>query len=298
MRTIALIIGLLACAALPSPFVAAGGRQQQRGAPLDLRQVRELVRLMPDEALAGEIAERGIGFEVTEELITELSRGGAGARTVAALRALIPNRSPSVVLSLEADEVERGQSLTCAAEASDPEGDELRYEWSATAGTVEGDGPLIRLNTAALDDAAETSQLTVAVTVRDGRGGSTTASRTVLVHNRRARRVRTPLRIAGEGKYLLVYIAPDTEARPSGSVAVFLNAPDAGVGPGNLVGGLPGKPCRVRFGNPENVAELSLKEAPGAGNNWGALVARVRPKNPRRSIRFTIGWEILRDIPD
>lgn len=308
MKIIALWVGLVTfVAAAPQRTTPAAAKWAARAgadlptqgrAPLNLGQVRELVGLLPDNALAAEIAERGISFTASEEIVAELQRIGAGARTVAALRILIPNRPPSVVLSLGAKEVWRGESVACFAEASDPEGGEVSFEWSASDGTIEGEGPSVSLNTAALGDAAESSSVVVNVTVRDARGGYDTATQAVRVRRRRAKPRPPPLRVAIEGKYLLVYVAPAAQAGPSGSVAVYLNAPDIGAGPGNLVGGLPGRPCRVTFEPVENVAEVSLKEPPGVGNGWGVLVARVRPKNPRRSVRFMVNWSILEDRPD
>jgi hypothetical protein len=104
---------------------------------------------------------------------------------------------------------------------------------------------------------------------------------------------RPPLRIMSEGKYLLVYIAARPVTGLSGSVVVYLNAQDVGAAPGNIAGGLPGRPCRVQFVAVENVAEFSFKEPPGVGNGWSMLVARIRPKNPKQSVRFMINWSLI-----
>jgi len=58
-------------------------------------------------------------------------------------------------------------------------------------------------------------------------------------------------------------------------------------------GTLNGLPCRVRFVQLENVSEGSLVEAPGPSNQWALLVVRIRPKDPKRPIRFAINWQSL-----
>jgi TonB family protein len=58
-------------------------------------------------------------------------------------------------------------------------------------------------------------------------------------------------------------------------------------------GRLNGLPCRVQFVQLENVSEGSLIEAPGPSNQWTLLIVRVRPKDPKRPIRFAINWQSL-----
>jgi TonB family protein len=56
-------------------------------------------------------------------------------------------------------------------------------------------------------------------------------------------------------------------------------------------GTLNGLPCRVQFVQLENVSEGSLVEAPGPSNQWALLIVRIRPKDPKRPIRFAINWQ-------
>jgi hypothetical protein len=61
----------------------------------------------------------------------------------------------------------------------------------------------------------------------------------------------------------------------------------------NVSGLLTGHPCRVDFVRLENVAEYSFAEPPGAANQWGRAVLRIRPKDSKRPIRFMINWKGL-----
>lgn len=79
------------------------------------------------------------------------------------------NRQPTVSCEIERTTILPGESVRVRATASDPDGDPLTYEWSATAGRVTGTGP-----TATFDSTGMTPPASATVTVRvsDGRGGS------------------------------------------------------------------------------------------------------------------------------
>ncbi len=77
-------------------------------------------------------------------------------------------------ITAERDWVDTSNSVTIEAIASDPDGDELSYQWSANAGTISGAGSIVTWT--APDNPGD---YTVALAVGDGRGGEATASLTL-----------------------------------------------------------------------------------------------------------------------
>ena len=69
----------------------------------------------------------------------------------------------------------KGQSCKIKCSASDPDGDELFYEWSTDGGSISGKGATVTF-TAPLWSTEGTEPLTVTVTVFDSNGGATTDS--------------------------------------------------------------------------------------------------------------------------
>ena len=98
--------------------------------------------------------------------------GGAGGGGDAST-----NHTPDVVIEASATRVAPGETATLTASASDPDGDPVTYRWSAPAGMIRCTACRITTWTAP-DDA---DSYTVSVTVRDGRGGATTRSVSILV---------------------------------------------------------------------------------------------------------------------
>jgi OmpA family/Bacterial Ig domain len=82
------------------------------------------------------------------------------------------NRPPTVACRPDKSSIEPGSSVTCTATASDPDGDELSYEWSASAGTVTGSGATATLDS---NGVAPNSDVRITVKVSDGRGGNASA---------------------------------------------------------------------------------------------------------------------------
>ncbi len=79
------------------------------------------------------------------------------------------NRPPTVACELEKSQILPGETVRCRATASDPDGDPLTYQWSASDGRVTGSGA-----TATYDSTGVTgpASVTVTVSVSDGRGGT------------------------------------------------------------------------------------------------------------------------------
>jgi len=93
----------------------------------------------------------------------------------------LPNKAP-IISSLEAEKpyLYAGEDAGFKVYACDPDGDDLSYEWSATAGNISGEGA------AATWTAPQTPQTcTITVKVSDGRGGEAemTLSREVVANH-------------------------------------------------------------------------------------------------------------------
>lgn len=89
-----------------------------------------------------------------------------------------PNRPPTVSLDAEKNAVISCDTVRLRANASDPDGDTLTYSWSASQGRVVGDGPTAVLEPGCLPPGTE---VTATVTVNDGKGGTASASRRVMI---------------------------------------------------------------------------------------------------------------------
>jgi hypothetical protein len=118
-----------------------------------------------------------------QPIITSLERGGQGVIPLGSLQ------------------------VTCIA--SDPDGDELSYDWSASGGEVSGDGDTVTWTAPASE-----GSYSVAVTVTDGHGGQVTDYRTIIV------RANNPPAIAS-------LIADAQWTTPLSSVQVTCTASDA-----------------------------------------------------------------------
>lgn len=113
------------------------------------------------------------------------------------------NEAPTITsFAPNATRVAPGESCTIVCVADDPNGDALSYTWASTAGTISGEGNAISW----MAPAAEGSYA-INVTVSDGKGGTATASCTVIVKP-------TPGSI-------------DVKSKPSGA-AVYLDGEDTG----------------------------------------------------------------------
>jgi opacity protein-like surface antigen len=152
-----------ACTVIPAQSSFA----MTAGAGLDLKVQKHLaVRLVQAEYLMTRLADTGTGATTTQNDM-RLSAGLVfrfGGAT-----ALPVNHAPS--LSCSAD----GTSLH--AQASDADGDALTYQWSSSAGRVEGTGAEARWN----PSGATPGTYTVNLLVDDGHGGMANCNTTVRV---------------------------------------------------------------------------------------------------------------------
>ena len=98
---------------------------------------------------------------------------GRGGEATAQLTIGVVVNHPPVIDSLTADKQEVLKAKTSAIEciASDPDGDELSYNWSASGGNITGEGAAV---TWVAPNAYDTYTITVIVT--DGRGEEATQS--------------------------------------------------------------------------------------------------------------------------
>jgi predicted secreted protein len=119
------------------------------------------------------------------------------------------NRQPIITsLEAEAELTTPSGSLQVMCSASDPDGDQLGYVWSASAGEISGDGDAVTW----VAPVSEGSY-SVAVTVTDGRGGDATDYVTVAVR-------------ANEPPTISSLIADPDWSTPSGTIQVTCTASD------------------------------------------------------------------------
>jgi TonB family protein len=102
--------------------------------------------------------------------------------------------------------------------------------------------------------------------------------------------------VARDGKYLIFHLhgSSGDSSKIVDSVTVTLGGP----GQNFIMGNLNGLPCEIELIKLENIAEASIVEAPGPGNNWTSMAVRIRPKDEkRRPITFAINWKSLPNPP-
>lgn len=108
----------------------------------------------------------------TYTINVEVSDGHDIATGQLTISVLTPNTSP-VIESLTTDcpRVRPGHSGIITCVASDPDGDELTYTWTAERGTINGEGPEVTWTAP-----GDYGDYLITVTVTDGRGGEVSSS--------------------------------------------------------------------------------------------------------------------------
>jgi hypothetical protein len=112
----------------------------------------------------------------------------------------VTNRLP-IITSLEADAewIAPSSSLQMTCIASDPDGDELSYEWIATGGDISGTGAV-----ATWTAPEEVGMYDITVVVDDGRGGRDTGFLTIIASNGTPPSIQNLVVTAKEPKYLKI----------------------------------------------------------------------------------------------
>lgn len=176
-----LLIGGCAPANEP-PVISSLTASEEQIAPAGICQV-ECIASDPDEdelsyiwsASGGNIDGEGsvvtwIAPDETGDytITVDVSDGRDGEATTQLIISVVEINHPPVITSLTADPSPVREGKTCSLEciASDPDGDELSYSWSATRGGISGQGDTV---TWTAPNTCGTYVITV--TVADGRGG-------------------------------------------------------------------------------------------------------------------------------
>ncbi len=87
------------------------------------------------------------------------------------------NRPPTLAVSADRNSVLAGERVRILGQAADPDGDNLRYAWRASAGQLSGTGATVQLDTSGLPP----GRYTITGRVEDGRGGVADGSTVVTV---------------------------------------------------------------------------------------------------------------------
>ncbi|HEY3138507.1 MAG TPA: hypothetical protein VGL29_20960, partial [Blastocatellia bacterium] len=186
------------------------------------------------------------------EVAASVSDGRGGTATDRVTITVTPraNHTPTISLvDVDKSRARVGERVSFSARAADPDGDELRYSWSSSAGTIRGSGSTVTLDTSGIEPDSGSMQVRVTVTVDDQRGGRVTDSAfvTVIGEQRPVPPPPRPTRAlsvsqAWEGEELIVTItgSPGASEASSGSIEVT-----AGASGGSVSGMWPSGACRL-----------------------------------------------------
>jgi hypothetical protein len=140
-------------------------------------------------------APNSVGFYDVTVNVTD-GRGGEAMKTITI--EVKTNKPPEInSLTADADWTLRSGSLQVTCDATDPDGDELSYEWTATGGNISGTGPEISWTAP-----AEVGIYYVTVVAKDGHGREGTRSVPLSVATGTPPTVEDLIVTAKEPKYL------------------------------------------------------------------------------------------------
>jgi len=127
------------------------------------------------------------------------------------------SQPPAISLSANPSSVDQGGSIAITAAASSPEGRQLTYNWSASSGTISGNGKTATLNTSG----AATGTITVTGKVTDSQGLTASATTAVTVISPSAPSApptislsANPSTVALGGSVAITAVASSPEGRP------------------------------------------------------------------------------------
>jgi chitinase len=110
-------------------------------------------------------------------ITVEVSDGDDTVTDQLVINVLAPNNAPNIEsLTTDCPRVRQGHSGTLTCAASDPDGDELTYEWSAERGSISGEGAEVTWT-----GPNEYGNFLITVTVTDGRGGEAADEISIIV---------------------------------------------------------------------------------------------------------------------
>lgn len=91
------------------------------------------------------------------------------------------NTNPTVNLNIDRVHLSYGELAQLSVTASDPDGDQVTFTWSATLGSVSASGPTATM--ASFVAGSQWGQASVTVTASDGRGGTAQATALTYIRN-------------------------------------------------------------------------------------------------------------------
>ena len=93
------------------------------------------------------------------------------------------SNDPPVVQAIDVNKttILPGEEVNIAAQASDPNSDQLSYEWTTTGGSIVGSGPNVILNTWALESRTEPINVVITLTVKDPAGELASRERAITI---------------------------------------------------------------------------------------------------------------------